>query len=66
MASSDFSPLEAFNLALRRWWLIAIFRPVGGLLGWGFSRLHAPRYDAQALLVINIDYQQYPMLRPKN
>jgi capsular polysaccharide biosynthesis protein len=65
MASSDFSPLEAFNLALRRWWLIAIFVLAGGLLGWGFSRLHAPRYDAQALLVINIDYQQAPELLQK-
>jgi capsular polysaccharide biosynthesis protein len=65
MADIDFSPLEAFRLALRRWWLIAIFVLVGGLLGWGFSRLHAPRYDAQALLVINIDYQQAPELVQK-
>jgi uncharacterized protein involved in exopolysaccharide biosynthesis len=65
MSSIDFSPLEAFNLALRRWWLIAVFVIAGGLLGWGFSRLHAPLYDAQALLVINIDYQQAPELVQK-
>jgi capsular polysaccharide biosynthesis protein len=65
MASTDFSPLEAFDFALRRWWLIAIFVLVGGLLGWGYSRLHAPRYDAQAMLVINIDYQQAPELVQK-
>jgi len=65
MASPDFSPLEAFDLALRRWWFIAICVLTGGLLGWGYSRLHAPRYDAQALLVINIDYQQAPELVQK-
>jgi len=37
----------------------------GGLFGWGFSRLNAPRYDAQALLVISIDYQQAPELVQK-
>jgi capsular polysaccharide biosynthesis protein len=61
----EFSPLEAFKLALRRWWLIAIFLLAGGLLGWGFSRLHTPLYDAQALLVINIDYLQFPELTQK-
>lgn len=65
MASIDFSPLEAFDLARRRWWLIVIFVLVGGLLGWGFSRLHTPRYEAQALLVISIDYQQAPELVQK-
>ena len=65
MASTDFSPLEVFNFALRRWWLIAICVLAGGLLGWGFSHLHAPLYDAQALLVINIDYQQAPELVQK-
>jgi capsular polysaccharide biosynthesis protein len=65
MTAPDFSPLEAFNFTLRRWWLIAIGVIVGGLLGWGFSRLHAPLYDAQALLVINIDYQQAPELVQK-
>ena len=62
MTSSEFSPLQAFTFALHRWWLVAIFVFAGGLLGWGFSRLHAPLYDAQALLVINIDYQQAPEL----
>jgi len=62
MTSVDFSPLEAFEFALRRWWLIAIFVLAGGLLGWGFTRLHAPRYDARAMLVITIDYQQAPEL----
>jgi capsular polysaccharide biosynthesis protein len=61
----DFSPLEAFDLARRRWWLIAVFVLAGGLLGFVFSRLHPPRYDAQALLVINIDYQQAPELVQK-
>ena len=65
MVSTEYSPLEAFEFALRRWWLIAIFVLAGGLLGWGFSRLHAPLYDAQALLVINIDYQQAPELVQK-
>jgi len=65
MTSADFSPLEAFNLALRRWWLIAVCVLVGGLLGWGLSRVNSPRYDAQVLLVINIDYQQAPELVQK-
>ncbi len=56
---------DAFQLALRRWWLIAVLVLVGGFFGWGFSRLHAPLYDAQALLVINIDYQQNPELVQK-
>jgi hypothetical protein len=62
---SEYSPLAAFGFALHRWWLIAIFVLVGGLIGWGFSRLHAPLYDAQALLVITIDYQQAPELVQK-
>ncbi len=65
MTPTEYSPLEAFSFALCRWWLIAIFVLAGGLLGWGFSRLHAPLYDAQALLVINIDYQQAPELVQK-
>lgn len=65
MVSTEFSPLEAFEFTLRRWWLIAIFVVAGGLVGWGVSRLHAPLYDAQALLVINIDYQQAPELVQK-
>jgi capsular polysaccharide biosynthesis protein len=65
MTSADFSPREAFDLALHRWWLIALCVLAGGLLGWGFSRLNAPRYDAQALLVISIDYQQAPELVQK-
>lgn len=65
MTSSEYSPLEAFRFSLRRWWLIAIFVLAGGLLGWVFSRLHTPLYDAQALLVINIDYQQAPELVQK-
>lgn len=65
MASVDFTLREAYDLARRRWWLIAVCALAGGLLGWGFARLHAPRYDAQALLVINIDYQQAPELVQK-
>jgi hypothetical protein len=42
--------------------MIAVCVLVGGLFGWGVSRLNAPRYDAEALLVITIDYQQNPEL----
>lgn len=54
----DFSPLEAFQAALRRWWLIVLLTVWGGVLGWAIHQFEPPVYQAQAEMAISTDYTQ--------
>lgn len=54
----ELSPLEQFEKAYRRWWWLAVMILIGGLVGWFFRYLLPPVYEAQATMVVDIDYQQ--------
>ncbi len=46
---------DDLDYTLRYWWLLALFLLAGAAIGWGFSSLHPPQYEAQAEISINID-----------
>jgi uncharacterized protein involved in exopolysaccharide biosynthesis len=54
----EFSPIETFTRASRRWWLVALCVFIGGLLGWGFHFFQAPVYEAKAAIVAQVDMTQ--------
>ncbi len=49
--------VETMNNLFRRWWLIAVFAIVFGLLGLAFSALKPPKYEAEAIFSASIDYR---------
>ncbi|HCU56883.1 MAG TPA: hypothetical protein DF984_01395 [Anaerolineaceae bacterium] len=49
--------IETMNNLFRRWWLIAVFAIVGGLLALAFSALKPPKYEAEAIFSASIDYR---------
>ena len=49
--------IETMNNLFRRWWLIAVFTIVGGLLALAFSALKPPKYEAEAIFSASIDYR---------
>ncbi len=46
---------DDLEYTLRYWWLLALFLLAGAAIGWGFSLIHPPQYEAQAEISINID-----------
>ncbi len=54
---NDISPLEIIQRILRYWWIPAAGLFLGGLIGWGFTRLHPPVYEATATYQVTIDEQ---------
>jgi hypothetical protein len=60
---SDFSPYDAFDRVLRRWWLLALCMLIGGLLGWGISLLVPPIYQARANYQVVMDTDQLARLK---
>lgn len=51
----DFSLLTNFFGFLRYWWIAVLTTLVGGLIGFLFSRIHAPIYEAKATITVNVD-----------
>ena len=58
MTFKEFSPLETFEYALKRWWLVALLTFVGGSLGWLYHRFQSPLYEARAAMIAQIDFTQ--------
>jgi uncharacterized protein involved in exopolysaccharide biosynthesis len=54
----EFSPLEAAKRTFARWWIIVVFSVLGGIGGWIFHFLRQPVYEAQAVMVISMDFSQ--------
>lgn len=54
--NDDFSPLETIQLAMRKWWLIALLMILGGLFGILFYQLRQPVYEATVAFSMGIDY----------
>lgn len=57
--TDDFSPLDSFQHAARRWWLVVLITLCGGLLGWGFHRLRPPVYETKAVFTVGLDFSQF-------
>lgn len=58
----EYSPLETFRKAVRLWRLVALLSFAGGALGWGFTYLQPPIYEAKAVIVAQIDFTQTGVL----
>jgi hypothetical protein len=56
----EFAPIEHFYRFLRLWWVLLAAALVGGLIGYFFSRNHAPVYEAIATYSVNIDLDKVP------
>ena len=54
----DFSPRQTLERTLRGWPIIAALMLAGVLLGWGFSLLSAPIYEAQAEILTGVNSAQ--------
>jgi uncharacterized protein involved in exopolysaccharide biosynthesis len=48
-------PLDHFYLFIRYWWLVVIATLIGGVIGFVFSNLRTPQYEAAAIFYLNID-----------
>lgn len=43
------------DYTLKYWWLIVLLMLIGVTLGWGFSQLNPPLYEAQAEITVSVD-----------
>ncbi len=57
----EFAPLQHFNRILHLWWVMLVAALIGGLVGFIFSRLHPPLYQASATFSVNIDLDKVPV-----
>ncbi len=51
----EFDPIEHFQDYLRHWWLILAAALLGGLVGFLFSRMRPPLYEAAATFMVQVD-----------
>jgi uncharacterized protein involved in exopolysaccharide biosynthesis len=54
----EFSLLSHFYSFFKYWWLAMITTLLGGLVGFLFSHLNAPIYEAKATMVVNVDFNK--------
>lgn len=54
---TEYSPLDAFERAIRQWRLLVILTIIGGLCGLIFHYLRPPLYDATVVFTIGIDFK---------
>jgi uncharacterized protein involved in exopolysaccharide biosynthesis len=54
---NDISPLESFNIVLRRWWVLVAAMILGGLAGWALGFVFTPVYEASAQYQVRLDDQ---------
>lgn len=57
----EFAPYEHFRRFVRLWWVLLAAALIGGLIGYIFSRAHAPIYEAIATFSVNIDQEKVPV-----
>jgi uncharacterized protein involved in exopolysaccharide biosynthesis len=53
-----FNMQESINNLLKNWWKIVLFTVIFSLLGFGFSFLKPPKYEAEAIFSSTIDYRE--------
>lgn len=51
----EFTLLALFFHLLKYWWIPVLAALAGGLIGFLFSRIHAPIYEAKATIIVNVD-----------
>ncbi len=56
---NELDPIQMFNRTLKLWWIPAIAVFLGGLLGYVFSSLHTPIYEATARFYVTLDVSKY-------
>ncbi len=66
MDGREFSPREALEGALARWWVVVLMTVFGGVVGWTFHFFRTPIYEATAGITVNTfldrrDLSQYEM-----
>ena len=52
-----FNMQDSINNLLKNWWKIVLFTVIFSLLGFGFSFLKPPKYEAEAIFSSTIDYR---------
>lgn len=53
---SGYTPAEAVERAVARWWLVAALAVWGGVIGWAVHRARPPLYEAEAVYYITLDF----------
>ena len=66
METQELAFLSIYNRFVRYWWLLAAAAILGGGLGWLFSRIQPPLYDARASLEVSVDFSQTGNISPFN
>jgi hypothetical protein len=56
---NELDPIQTFNKTLKLWWIPALAIFLGGLLGFVFSSLRPPIYEATARFYIAVDISKY-------
>lgn len=59
-------PKDDLDYTLRRWWLLVLMMLIGAGIGWIFSQIHPPIYEAQAEITISIDVSRTGTLTGEN
>lgn len=54
----SFDPVDTFNNLIQCWWVIVLIAVIGGLLGFGFSMIQKPLYQAESTIHASIDFTQ--------
>ncbi len=58
MNDQEFSPYNSAKLVYSRWWMVAGFMVLGGLVGLIFHLFFPPVYEGRAVITVNMEFQQ--------
>jgi capsular polysaccharide biosynthesis protein len=58
LIDQEFSPREAIERLLARWWVVLILTIVGGMIGWIFHFFQPAIYEASASITINFYFEK--------
>jgi uncharacterized protein involved in exopolysaccharide biosynthesis len=64
MAEAEFIPLDHIQKVFRLWWVVALTMILGGGLGFIFSRVNPPLYEAKAVFMASIDFNKIDFMHP--
>jgi hypothetical protein len=55
---TEFSPREAFEQALRNWWLVILVAIWGAAVGWMIHSLRPPLYEASSVFTVSLNFSE--------
>lgn len=64
ISENELIPFERFARIVQYWWVIAIAGILGGLIGLGIHQFRPPVYEAQAVLMGDIDFNKIDFMHP--